>query len=165
MHKTVVLAVGYDARNFTGHFAMKLRYDPKNPSHHARTGKQYESHLVIAGQDIPTFCRALLIANQRASNHYERVLIESLLRTDVSFCGIEANGMKKPPTRDLAFFKELLEPFRRLHSLKIKICGHISLGYRKIIETSASKEPLHGPDSMEKASKLRVQGLKSVPEA
>ena len=157
LESLVVVAKSHHANNFKN-CSMEVHLSPHG---HSDEGSQSPlEKFIIAGEDVPSFCNILpglyfepnsvrSHENQTSINVTVQVNAEGVADTEIGDTG---------PENDFPSVKRLLEPFCRLHGMRIRVGGFVTPSYKKRIEQCAARQPLTAIDLVSMVSKYRDEG-------
>ena len=161
MAGVVVVATDHHASNFK-HLSMRVHISPHWYSDE-RSHTPFDQ-FIIAGDDLPSFCNILPGLNIHGLRHWKReIWISTNVCVQINvqrFADVERNNTK--PETDPSSVKKLLEPFRRLYGMRVRVGGHLTPSYKESIEQCAARQPPTAADLVRMISKRREEGTQSM---
>lgn len=161
MAGVVVVATDHHASNFK-HLSMRVHISPHWYSDE-RSHTPFDQ-FIIAGDDLPSFCNILPRLNIHGLGHWKReIWISTNVCVQINvqrFADVESNKTK--PETDHFSVKRLLEPFRRLYGMRVRVGGHVTPSYKESIEYCAARQPPTAVDLVCMISKRREEGTQSM---
>ena len=157
----VVVATGHHASNFK-HQAMEVHlshsWDRDEGAHHP-----YEQ-FIIAGDDVPQLCNILPgIYLERVrlwvDGWVDGLWVATNVCVQISIKRIaDTENENTPPNNESSTVKRLLEPFRRLYGMRLRVGGHVTPSYKEEIEQCAARHPPTAADLVTMVIKDRDKG-------
>ena len=152
----VAVATGHHASNFK-HQAMEVRL-----SHHW-DGDEWAhrpyKQLIIAGDDVPQFCNILPGIYLGHLRPWDGLWVSANVCVQISIKRIaDIENENTCPNNEPTSAKRLLEPFRRLYGMRLRIEGHVTPSYKEEIEQCAARHPPTAADLVSMVIKDRDEG-------
>ena len=157
----VTVATGYHAMNFK-HHSMEIRLTPTRDDDE-RLHLQREQYI-IAGDDVlqlRNILQGFYVKIRRFPILQTR--ISTIVSVDISVRGIAdiVNG-KTRSNNDPISVEKLLEPFRRLHNMRVRVGGHVTSFYKKSFKKCSAEQLPTAADLLYTVSSTRDDGNEAL---